>query len=476
MSTITHFYALAALDYVQGPPAAPWKQWFANSYYGAAGIAQPGTADPLAEINNASTIWGKIIVDYVLALHNRRIAHEAAARLCGGLPHARNWVPGGVTKAPDTTDCADIRSKLEGVRDFILKNYIPLALIVTWLYSGYDNVAMQSPGASGTPNPTGVGAGWVNFLSYGAFNERTGVNGAAETSSKRVILRGTAVNGAVTLAPSGDPTTWVSKITEHVDNSWYAGPDNLAPASGVTDPQKPKGAAYSWLKAPRYDGRPMEVGPLARLWVSGLYKWGVTYPGLNTLVHTSIGLSAALLGANPTVICGASVMDRHRARAVEALVIINRILGYSALNLNPSPTSHDGYPGWLDLIDPASADVGGAIVGNKSMPAENATGYGLNEAPRGALGHWLTVGSAGRIKNYQCVVPTTWNGSPTTPDTAQQEGPIEKALMGTNISGALSSGQLVPVEALRVVHSFDPCIACAVHVVEASGKKLEKIL
>jgi [NiFe] hydrogenase large subunit len=278
-------------------------------------------------------------------------------------------------------------------------------------------------------------------------------------------------------------------ISEHVERSWYEnGPlnanDDLHPSVGVTDPVAPpktsKANAYSWIKAPRYNKDAMEVGPLARMWVNGSYSPAVAQPQgaihapfsapgyLNAALPgpppgtlPGLGVSAAVISGNATYTPGISVMDRHRARCLEALKIIQRIR-----------------LGWLPAATALAANPANAIVGSKSLPAQGATGYGLNEAPRGALGHWLKMGSAGRVERYQCVVPTTWNGSPRAAHTGVgARGPIEEALCNPalNLTGANSNGEYTPVEGLRVVHSFDPCIACAVHVIDANGKKLTKI-
>jgi Ni,Fe-hydrogenase I large subunit len=207
----------------------------------------------------------------------------------------------------------------------------------------------------------------------------------------------------------------------------------------------------------------------------------INVPGYTVAALPGIGVSAAQLNAAlggplaPTYNIGISIIDRHRARCLEAIKIIQRILGTDGLGA-----------GWLTQ---ASALAGGsapgnAIVGSKSLPAQGAPGYGLNEAPRGALGHWLKMGSAGRVSNYQCVVPTTWNGSPRAAHAGvDARGPIEEALCvpALPLSGRTSpvdlapGSEYVPVEGLRVIHSFDPCIACAVHVIDAKGKKLTKI-
>jgi len=192
-------------------------------------------------------------------------------------------------------------------------------------------------------------------------------------------------------------------VTEQVTHSWYDdGSTNRHPSNGATQAAYPKDRAYSWLKAPRYAGQPYETGPLARMTIDGHYRKGI------------------------------SVHDRHRARAAETLKLA------------------DALPDWLEEIKP-----GEAVYARFAVPAE-AEAAGLTEAPRGALGHWLKI-RQGKIAHYQVVTPTCWNASPR--DDQHQPGPIEKALVGTPVADSQQ-----PVEVLRVVHSFDPCLACAVHV------------
>lgn len=195
----------------------------------------------------------------------------------------------------------------------------------------------------------------------------------------------------------------VAAITESTAHSWYAdGAPARNPADGLTQPDPDNPAGYSWLKAPRYGGTPYEVGPLARMRVAG------HYPG------TSV-----------------SVMDRHRARAAEASLIARAMQG------------------WLAQIDPAAPGFTPTAV-----PAAGA-GVGLTEAPRGALGHWLRL-AGGRVASYQILTPTCWNCSPR--DQAGTPGPLERALVGTP-----SADPAQPVEVLRVIQSYDPCLSCAVH-------------
>ena len=224
-----------------------------------------------------------------------------------------------------------------------------------------------------------------------------------------------------------------AQITEYVEHSWYtAESGNLNPSEGVTEPYVDKPGAYSWIKAPRYLGKVHEAGPLARMFVSYL-AGEPTVEGLVNYVLGHFGAPADALF---------SVLGRHAARALECKFVA------------------DSMDGWLSELA-----AGGPVYEYSPIP-EYATGVGLTEAPRGALGHWIEISSS-KISRYQVITPTSWNASPR--DDYGQKGPIEEALMGTPVADTSQ-----PIELLRVVHSFDPCIACAVHLVTPDGQSLGK--
>ncbi len=197
---------------------------------------------------------------------------------------------------------------------------------------------------------------------------------------------------------------------------------------------------YSWLKAPRYNEAPMEVGPLARM----LVAYAAGHPRVQQLVDQVLGA----LGVGPEALF--STLGRVAARGIETVVIAEQI----------EP--------WLNELE-ANMDSGNLAIHNGALwdpatwPAE-AVGWGATEAPRGALGHWVHIRN-GQIDNYQAVVATVWNGSPR--DAQNRRGPWEEALIGTPLVDPER-----PVEILRTVHSFDPCMACAVHVVDATGREV----
>ncbi|MBA7711829.1 Periplasmic [NiFe] hydrogenase large subunit [subsurface metagenome] len=268
-----------------------------------------------------------------------------------------------------------------------------------------------------------IGKGCGNFISYGAY-ELDGKE-ADLTKRERLFRPGTI---STDLKPDKlDP----NKISEEVKNSWYASSTTgKNPAQGETQPDTSKAEAYSWIKSPRYDGKVYEAGPLSRVLVT--YASGE--PTLKALVDSTL----ARFSASPSALF--SVLGRHAARALETKFIA------------------DSMPGWLLQIKP-----GEPVYIDYTMP-EEAQGMGLTEAARGALGHWIEI-KEGKIANYQVITPTSWNASPA--DDKNQPGPIEQALVGTKIRDEAN-----PFEVVRIVRSFDPCLACAVHLITPKGRSL----
>ncbi len=361
-SHILHFYLLGALDYVRGPQGAPWTPaWDVDL-----------RSDPALDI-----VAGHL----TQALEARRRAHEMAAVFGGRMPLQHAFVPGGVTAPPTAERIHAFRGHLDWLTGFIRDAYLPDVEALGRVYSDFRN----------------VGVGWGNLMAYGVFD-------LDDSGSNHLLAGGFVEDGAAD--PVSPPDG--AEISESVAYSWYEdATEGLAPAAGETRPVHPKGEAYSWLKAPRLSGKPFEAGPLARMWINGDYRRGI------------------------------SVMDRHAARAHEALKIA------AAMD------------GWLDQLT-----AGDPVYGSYRDPV-SGSGVGMTEAPRGALGHWVEI-AQGKIARYQVLTPTCWNASPRDGDGVP--GPMEKALMGTPVRDPAR-----PVEALRVIHSFDPCLSCAVHVMRPDG-------
>lgn len=498
MSALTHFYALSALDLVQGPAEAPWTPFWDNSYYDPALL---NGATPNANLSYGGTtgdkplnIYTAVITDYVLALRARTKAIDLGAIFGGRLPISSTYVPGGTTKLPTHADVVKARTVLAEVRTFILNNYIPMTEIVSALHGLADNdqndwytplnaLHLQSD----TGNDRGpyscrnavvdgidlkkglnLGAGCRNYYSAGGFDKTGNLNGGVD----RIFPRGARIAATNTSAGTLEIVDG-HKIRESVKHAYYdAGAgninENLYPGSGVTRPQPTKtGEAYTWHKATRYSyatdtGQASvvkEVGPLARMWVKGAagdfdgYCAGMTKPLHKHAMAGADGPLPDLSAWTAGYKCGSSLLDRHRARALEALVIA------------------DAFAGWLNELD-AIVSVSGwetNPANKRYMDAPNplegltADGFGMAEAPRGSVHHFISVKN-GQIDNYQIIAPTTWNCSGR--DSFDRLGPVEQALSGMPLRGVLSDGKNVPVEALLVVHSFDPCIACSVHEIE----------
>jgi len=235
-----------------------------------------------------------------------------------------------------------------------------------------------------------------------------------------------------------------ANVTENVARAWYEDGADLHPYKGETKPlqenpkYRPGDGKYSWFKAPRYEGEPCEVGPLTRVLVAYAKGHKEIKPIVDSVLKT-LGVPAAALF---------STLGRTAARGIEALAIGERNqvwVGELIENLKSGDTkTYQSY----------------------EMP-ESAMGVGLNDVPRGSLGHWIQIENK-KIKNYQYVVPSTWNLGPR--DANSKLGPVEEALIGTPVADPKK-----PLEVLRTVHSFDPCIACGVHVIDPDSNQVYKI-
>lgn len=402
-SHILHFYQLSALDFVdiaaiteyQGrdPRLEQLKSWVQSQM--SSNLIYP--AAPFlpryaGDYIDNSELNILAIRHYLEAFEMRALAHKLGAVFAGKLPHATTLVPGGVTEKVTAKRLATCRSVIRKLQSFIDHAYLQDVVEVASAFPGYFS--------------TGRGCG--NFLTYGVFPE-------SDEMTRTFLPSGVLLADELTIP---DP----SKITEDVKYSRFSSPSGLRPDRGQTRPAPDKAEAYSWIKAPRYDKTVVEVGPLARMMVA--YRKGE--PGV---VKAALDTLLKRLGREPNDLI--SVLGRHAARAVECKILADRTAE------------------WIEQLVPE-----GQTFNDFDIPAR-AQGMGLTEAPRGALGHWLSIDDY-KISNYQCVVPTTWNCSPR--DDTGVPGAVEQALIGTPISDEKN-----PIEATRVVRSFDPCIACAVH-------------
>ena len=395
---------------------------FASGYWGHPAYRLPPEADLLA------------VAHYLEALEWQRDVIRVHAVLGGKNPHPQTYLVGGMASPVDPNSpnvinferIGFLAERIADMRTFVEQVYVPDVKAVAAFY----------------PEWWELGAGHRNYLSYGGLQQ-----GNREDATRFGFDRGVIVGGDLgNLVPFDQ-----AKVTEAIAHSYYeygAGDDGtLHPWSGETKPKyggptppyeslEVEGK-YSWLKSPRYDGMPMEVGPLARMLVG--------YAAGNARIRQIVdgALTEFRLPASALF----STLGRVAARALETVYLLDMMDGW----LNELAANMQS--GDLRIHDGAKWDP-------KTWPAE-AQGFGFHEAPRGALGHWVRIRD-GKIENYQAVVPSTWNAGPR--DERGQTGPYEASLEGTPVADPER-----PLELLRTIHSFDPCLACAVHVVDATG-------
>jgi len=400
---------------------------FANAYWGHPAYRLPPEANLMA------------VAHYLEALDWQREFIKMHAVLGGKNPHLQSFLVGGMATPLDPDQQASLNvgtiAKLRGLiakaRDFVTRVYLPDLLAIASFYKDW----------------AGYGAGVGNYMVYGEYPEND------DPRPDLFLPSGVIRNRDLSKIEPLDP----AKISEHVTHSWYeysAGRDGgLHPFDGETNPkytgpQPPyehldTDGKYSWLKAPRYDGEPMEVGPLARMLVA--------YVAGHGRVRELVGNVLTNLGVGPEALF--STLGRVAARGIETQILAEKMddwLNALADNMGRNELRIHDNSKW----EPAT------------WPRE-CSGADFHEAPRGALGHWVHIGNA-QIVNYQCVVPSTWNAGPR--DAAGTRGPYEQALLGSPVADPSQ-----PIEILRTVHSFDPCMACGVHVVDARRNELARV-
>jgi len=460
---VVHFYHLHALDWVditKALDADPKKT--VDEAFKWANIAgeTPWVADAgkFAEVQNrlkkfvkqgrlgifGNGYWGNphykltpeqnllAVTHYLQALDLQRDAAKMMAIFGGKQPHPQSIVVGGVTCVQDIQNPARIglfKDLLMNFRRFIKSAYLPDIYMAGTMYA---DEALD-----------GTGGGLKNYMAYGDF--RLDDNGFY--NSALLFPGGVVLNGDLNKVVEFDQ----SKIIEDVTHSWYEGDKPLHPFDGKTEPKytgfgkKENGVAYlntkekySWIKSPIYDDKRVEVGPLARMIVGVARKDK----------RISEYVTKFLKNGNLPVSVLFSTVGRTAGRAIETELMADAMVE------------------WTDELakNVASGDLSTWTEFDFDVVSKDAQGYGLAEAPRGALGHWVKI-KDGKVVNYQAVVPSTWNAAPR--DYKNRMGAYEASLIGTKVADPEQ-----PLEILRTIHSFDPCIACAVHIVDTKGKSL----
>jgi Ni,Fe-hydrogenase I large subunit len=462
---VIHFYHLHALDWVDvvsattADPAAtarlaksisPWKNngeaemravqtrlkqfvgsgqlgIFTNGYWGHPAYKLPPEANLMA------------VAHYLEALDWQRDVIRLHTIFGGKNPHP-NFLVGGMASAINLDSAstinavriADIAGMIKRAREFVEQVYWPDLVAIAGFYKDW--------GA--------IGGGVPNFLAVGEFPEAD-----IRDLGKLYLPRGIIMNRDLSHVVEYDH----KKIQEFIHSSWYDQKDpaaGLHPFQGETLPKftgptppwkylqdEPK---YTWMKAPRYEGKPMQVGPLSRMLVA--------YAGGHADVKQMVNDTLGTLKVGPAALF--STLGRTAARGIETVLLARKMEPWLG-ELTTRIKNGDVATFTKDKWEPSS------------WPAK-AEGYGFLDAPRGALGHWVQIAD-GKIARYQCVVPSTWNCSPR--DAQGQEGPYEAALQDNH---PLVDSER-PLEILRTIHSFDPCMACGVHVLDAEGREVVEV-
>ena len=422
-------YFKAIQDRVKGLVESKQLSLFSSGYWGHPAYQLPPEANLLA------------VAHYIEALEFQREFIRIHAVLGGKNPHLQTYLVGGMACAMDPNEphapinperITFLSEIAKTAQTFVEQVYIPDVLAVAGFYRDW----------------FGRGEGLGNFLSYGDYPQ-AGIH----DTSKYFLPRGAILGRDLSKVHPVDP----AQVSEYVTHSWYeySGGDSAGknPYDGETNPKytgpKPPfehlnvEEKYSWLKSPRFMDTPMEVGPLSRMLVA--------YASGHAEVKELVNGVLSKLNAPPTALF--STLGRIAARALETQLMARQV------------------PKWIDELN-QNLNHGDLRVhnGEKWDPAtwpKSAQGWGFHEAPRGSLGHWVQIEDRA-IKNYQCVVPTTWNAGPR--DAKGQRGAYEAALLKTPIADPER-----PVEILRTIHSFDPCLACAVHVTSAQGRRFAEV-
>ncbi len=403
---------------------------FANAYWGHPAYKLPPEANLMA------------FAHYLDALAWQREVAKLLTIFGGKNPHP-NFLVGGVPSPIDLNSDSAINAKrlaqvqniIDEMRTFVDQVYVPDTVAIAGFYKDW----------------VGQGEGLGNFMTYGDFPEK-----GMDDPQSYLIPAGVIVDRDLTNIQPVD-LHGRDEIQEFVSHSWYdysVGKDQgLHPYQGETNlnytgPKPPYQhldveQSYSWLKSPRWRGRAMEVGPLARVLM--LYASGHE--------QTKMLVDDVLKRLDVPVTALFSTLGRTAARTLETKVIA------------------DNMQVWFDNLI-ANIKAGDTKTFNEKLwePStwpKRAQGVGYMEAPRGALAHWIVI-EGGKIANYQAVVPSTWNAGPR--DAAGHPGAYEAALVGHRLHNPQQ-----PVEILRTIHSFDPCIACAVHVVDPNGEELVRV-
>ena len=459
---IVHFYQLSAFDWVDvvsalkadvsktAALAASLSDWPGNSrprlqavkdrVQGFVGKGQLGIfsngywGHPAMKLSPEVNLLA--VSHYLEALDYQRKVNQVVAILGAKTPHIQNLAVGGVANAINLDNDATlnmsklyaVKELLDSARQFIEQVYFVDVCAIGAMYADWLT----------------VGAGVTNYLAVPDLP----LDAAAAAFD---LPGGTIFNGdpkTIAAISSFEDPYFQNNVAECISHAWYDGDWTRHPYAEDTVPKYTSYDSdhkYSWIKAPRFDGRPMQVGPLAQVLVglaqghAPIVKWATK----------ALDTASKVAGAQLTPAALQSTIGRHAARMIRTAVIAELAQKHWALlveNIGKGDT---------------------AIFNEPVFPKGEQQGFGFHEAPRGTLSHWVVIEN-GVIKNYQAVVPSTWNAGPR--DAKNQPGPYESSLVGNPIANVEQ-----PLEVLRTIHSFDPCIACAIHTLDVEGRELARV-
>ncbi len=391
---------------------------FTNGYWGHPAMKLPPEVNLLA------------VAHYLQALDVQRKANKIVSILGSKTPHIQNVAVGGVSNAISTDSYSTlgverllaIKGHIDELADFVKNVYLVDVAAVGAFYADW----------------TKYGAGVTNYLAAPDI--------PLDTKGTQFALPGGYIAnrdlGSFKAIKTFNDEYWVKGVEESSKHSWYEGSAALHPYKGETRAQytdfKDDGK-YSWIKSPTFYGKPAQVGPLSRV----LCMLAAGHEPTKKYAATALDTVSALAKTKVGLDAMHSTIGRHAARAIDTAVQVDMLADQ-----------------WQLLVN--NIGKGDVTTFNKPVfPKGELMGQGFHEAPRGLLSHWVVIDD-GKIKNYQCVVPSTWNACPR--NEKDEPGPYEASIAGNPVADPER-----PLEVLRTVHSFDPCIACAIHVTDTEN-------
>ncbi len=414
----------AVQDRVKGLVGSGQLGIFTNGYWGHPAMRLAPEVNLLA------------VAHYLEALDYQRKVNQVVAILGSKTPNIQNLAVGGVANAINLDNQAtlnmaklyQVKDLLDGMMAFVEQVYFVDVCAIGAMYADWFS----------------HGRGVTNYLAVPDL--------PTDTKGTTFDLPGGTIMNAdlatVKQIGSFDDAYFKDNVSESIARAWYDGDWTRHPWEEDTVPRYTEfepDRKYSWIKAPRFGGEVMQVGPLAQVLVGVALRHEATMKWATRTLQTAGKIAGTTL--TPAILH--STLGRHAARMIRTAVITELAIGH-----------------WQRLVENiAKGDL--EIYNKPEFPSGEQRGFGFHEAPRGTLSHWVVI-RGGKIANYQAVVPSTWNAGPR--DEKDRPGPYEASLVGNPVADPE-----LPLEVLRTVHSFDPCIACAIHTLDVEGREVARV-